>query len=719
MNQVATLNPAPGSSLEDALRLLGGAPGKATPEGVDLRASLPVLLRAMRWQGRACHLAESLPHFCDFIGIDQFEATLANLGYRTIKVSSHLRDLEEGVLPCLFVDSAGKPLVVLARSSAELMCFDPASGEERLVNAGRTAGHAYLIRSLDAYAEELAADKNWLMSVGLRFGSGVKQVLFVSLVIQLLSIVTPLYMMGVYDTVIPSGSESQLTGMVAGAIFALTMEWLLRRYRSRIMAYIAGRIDYLIGFSSFNQVIGLPLALTENEPIGAQISHLQEFESIREFFAGALGETMIDLPFSLVILVIIASLSGWLAMVPLAAMLLLTLAAMVVTPHVNEMSGRAARDRAKHQRFLIETLSGMRAIRFSGADDVWQERLRRLSADAATSDFRVSMLNSGLVASGRAVVFLGGAALIGLGSLTAMNHLITTGTLIACVTMTWTALSPFQAMLVLLSRGVQIRKSIAHVNRLMRMKPERRMGQLPVRHNISGRVSFNGVSFRHASASDPALSGVSFSVNRGEVVAITGPNGAGKTTVLNLICGLYRPQVGTVLIDGVDIRQMDPRDIRQRIGFMPQSSELIYGTIAQNLRLSVPTATEAELREAAETAGVLEAIEVMPDGFETRLNEKSMAELPEGLKQKLSFARALLRRPPILIFDEPGQMVDESGDKAFHAAVRQLRGRATIIIVTHRPSHMRLADKVIVMRGGRVVMSGPSAEVMQRVEAEG
>lgn len=525
-------------------------------------------------------------------------------------------------------------------------------------------------------------------------------------------------MMAVYDFVIPAGSLSQLGWLIAGVVFALAMEWLLRRHRSRVMAHIAGRIDYLIGFNSFSQVIGLPIAMTENEPIGTQISHLQEFESIREFFAGALGETALDLPFSLLILAIIAVLSGWLALVPAIAMVLLALAAVIVTPHVSEVSGRAARDRAKHQRFLIETLSGMRAIRFSGADNVWQDRLRRLSADAATSDFRVATLNSALVGSGKTVVLAGGIVLIGLGTLMAMEQSITAGVLIACVTLTWTALSPFQALLVLLSRGVQIRKSMAHVNRLMRLKPERRQGQLPVRHSIRGRINFNGVGFRHAAASDPALSGVTFAAKQGEVIALTGPNGAGKTTIANLLCGLYRPQSGSILIDGVDIRQMDPRDIRQRVGFMPQSSELIYGTVAQNLRLSVPTATDSELLEATELAGVRESIEALPDGFETRLNEKSMAELPEGLKQKISFARALLRRPPILVFDEPGQMLDASGDKAFHAAVRQLRGSTTIIIVTHRPSHMRLADKVIMMRGGRVAFSGSFAEVSDRLETE-
>lgn len=171
MSTVVAIEPV-GGHLDDALRLLGKS------RSPDLRNCLTSLLRAMRWQGRASHLAEALPHFCDHMGIDQFQATFANLGYRTIGIPSRLQDLEDGVLPCLFISRAGDPLVVLSRSEAGLTCFDPKTNGERLVKADRSAGEAFLVRSLDASAEELAADTNWLMSIGRRFGAGIKQVLF-------------------------------------------------------------------------------------------------------------------------------------------------------------------------------------------------------------------------------------------------------------------------------------------------------------------------------------------------------------------------------------------------------------------------------------------------------------------------------------------------------------------------------------------------------------
>ncbi len=206
-----------------------------------------------------------------------------------------------------------------------------------------------------------------------------------------------------------------------------------------------------------------------------------------------------------------------------------------------------------------------------------------------------------------------------------------------------------------------------------------------------------------------------FAVEPGEVVAITGPNGSGKSTLINLMGGLYRATMGAILVDGIDMRQIDPIDLRQSIALAPQSTELTYGTVAQNLRLADPTASDENLITATKLARVHDGIMKLPDQYGTRLNEKVLTELTEGFKQKLSLARAYLKKAPIMLFDEPGQALDEEGDQAFIAAVQKLRGSATIIIVTHRPSHMEIADRLLVLDGGRLQYNGPPQEAMDRL----
>jgi ATP-binding cassette subfamily C protein/ATP-binding cassette subfamily C protein LapB len=310
----------------------------------------------------------------------------------------------------------------------------------------------------------------------------------------------------------------------------------------------------------------------------------------------------------------------------------------------------------------------------------------------------------------------GGIAIVGFGANMVMNEAVSIGALVACMALGWRVMGPFHSVVMLLNRMTQIRASLRQINHLMMLKPERIAGRVPPKRTLKGRITFLGVGYRHTPEVDPALNGVTFEIQPGEVVAITGPNGAGKTTVANLACGLYKPQMGQLLLDGVDIRQLDTIDIRQNIGLVPQNSELLYGTVAQNLRLSVPYASDEELEQAARSADIHDAIMALSDGYETRLTERVVGELPEGFKQKLAIARALLRKPPILVFDEPGQMLDERGDNAFIKSVKELKGECTIVIITHRPSHMRLADRLIILDAGRLRFNGDPAEALAQMQ---
>ncbi|MBF0130282.1 MAG: ATP-binding cassette domain-containing protein, partial [Alphaproteobacteria bacterium] len=223
---------------------------------------------------------------------------------------------------------------------------------------------------------------------------------------------------------------------------------------------------------------------------------------------------------------------------------------------------------------------------------------------------------------------------------------------------------------------------------------------------LEGGLAFSRVSFRYTNDADPVLLGVNFKVDAGTVVGIAGPNGSGKSSLLKLATGIYRPQAGSVRVDNIDIRQMDPRDLRALISYAPQQCDVFFGTIAQNLYLAHPTATMEQLRWAASLAGLLEEIEALPDGFNTRLFDGQGERMPHGFRQKLSLARAYLKPAPIMLFDEPGNGLDSKGDNAFVDAIQVLRKTTTIMIVSHRPSHLRLADMIVYMQDGYVRQTG-------------
>jgi ATP-binding cassette subfamily C protein LapB len=709
----------PGCGFEEGLRVIKRFRQFGQQSLSEHAACLSPLLGALGWTGQPRHLSEAIPHFVEEIGTFEFRETLANLNITTVPIRIRQDRLLPALLPCLFVPDKGPVRVVMSREETEdgvfYTVYDGFTRSMRTTECKGIRGTAYVTKRVSG-AHVQRDNSTWVAELLVRFRSLVWHVLIATLMINIFSLGMPLFMMAVYDVVIPSASINQLTYLVAGVGIAIGLEWMFRRLRSLVMAHAAGRIDYMIGTAGFQQVLMLPISMTENEPLGAQISHLQEFESVREFFTGPLGETIIDLPFVLIGLSLIALLAGSLVLVPLAAIVLLILTAMSVSPFIKRTFANSGGTKTRQQRFLIEAVSGMRAIKFAGAERVWIDRFKSLSAASAINDFRIAMLNNLIQTLGRIIMLGAGVAIVGFGASAVMDETLTIGALVASTALIWRILGPFQSLIMLLNRATQIRSSLRQINHLMKMPPERIAGRIPPKRTFKGRITFLGVGYRHGPEADPALNGVTFECAPGEVVAITGPNGAGKTTVANLASGVYKPHMGSVLLDGIDVRQIDPIDIRQNIGYVPQNSEMLYGTVAQNLRLSKPYATDDDLVEAAKAADIHHSIMNLPEGYDTRLTERVVSELPEGFKQKLAIARAVLRRPPILIFDEPGQMLDERGDNAFLETVKRLKGTSTIIINTHRPSHMRAADRLIVLNAGRLQFNGSPEEALSQMQ---
>ncbi|MDP6688454.1 MAG: ATP-binding cassette domain-containing protein [Alphaproteobacteria bacterium] len=684
----------------------------------DLAVCLLRLLEVLEWNGKDRHLAEAMPHFIPNLDLEGFRETLANLNMGTRPVRVRHDRIDANLIPCLFVpDNEVVPLRVIISADADgYRIYDGAYRFFRRASGKGVRGTAYVVKQIDRTVQERKTrSQPWTSLLVSRFRALVTQVLVLTLLFNLLSLAMPLFMMSIYDRVIPSASVNQLLFLLSGVMFAIAMETALRRLRVRAMAYLAGRIDYLVGRSAFERIMFLPLAMLEHEPLGAQLSHLQEFESLREFFAGPLGEALLDLPFVVIYLAAIAFLGGWLVLVPICAGLAYVLSGWAVAVFGKHFTSAGNEHKSEQQKFLIQAVSGMRAIKFAGSEDVWLRRYRDLSAASSLREFSLASQNNVVQTISRVITLASGIALIGFGAIGVMSGGITIGALIASMALVWRALAPLQSGFMTLNRLGQIKSSLQQINQLMRLPTERIPGQVPFSRGIRGRVTFNGVVHRFAADAEPALMGVTFAVEPGEVVAITGPNGSGKSTVVNLASGMYQATMGAIMIDGIDVRQIDPIDLRQNIALVPQATELTYGTVAQNLRLADPTASDEDIVAAAKLARAYDAIMKLPEQFETRLNETLLTELPEGFKQKLSLTRAYLKNAPIMIFDEPGQSLDEEGDQAFLAAVQNLRGNATIIIVTHRPSHMQIADRLMVLDGGRLQYNGPPQEAMDRL----
>jgi ATP-binding cassette subfamily C protein LapB len=233
---------------------------------------------------------------------------------------------------------------------------------------------------------------------------------------------------------------------------------------------------------------------------------------------------------------------------------------------------------------------------------------------------------------------------------------------------------------------------------------------------FAGHIAFNGVSFAYPDEKIQALSDVSFSIAAGERVGVIGRVGSGKTTIEKLLLGFYEPDCGTVLIDGVDLRQIDPTDLRRNLGALLQDVVLFDGTLRDNITLGAAYVDDDTVLEAARLAGVESFAQRHPLGFDAQVGERG-SHLSGGQRQAVALARALLQNPPILLLDEPTSAMDNSAENRFKQQLAGILARKTLLLVTHRTSLLSVVDRLIVMDGGRVVADGQRHDVLSALAA--
>lgn len=679
----------------------------------DLAACLLPLLKALGWKGDPRNVAEALPHFANDLDLTGLRNVMATLNYSSRPERVTVDEIDPRLLPCLFLPDRDHALVVKSNRDGHIEVFDSAAGEVRVLEDPHVRGTAYFFTPA---ADTGPIRGGWFRSVLDRFRPLFWQAFFVTLFLNVMSLGAPLFVMNVYDKVIGTGSIPTLLAFCIGVGIALVFDTILRSVRARILAFIGARLDNIMGNNIFQHILALPPGFTERATIGAQVARIKDFESVREFFTGPLATVFMELPFAIFYFAIIFWLGGVLALVPIIGTLCFVIGGYLVMPIVRKNVAIAGRAASRRQEFLVETLGKMRAVKLSAGEQNWLKRYRDMSARAAYGGFKNGVFASLITGGSNALIVSAGMATIAIGVLGVIDGTMTTGGLIAAMMLVWRVLSPLQTAFTLIQRIEQVRGSINQIDGLMNLKPERdpRAMVAPLK-NLKGRVSFSRVSLRYSNEADPALVGVSFDVEPGEVVAVTGRNGSGKSTIIKLILGLYAPQAGSIRIDSSDIRQIDPVELRHAISYVPQVCNLYFGTIAQNLRLAMPTASDADIRWACEMADVWDEIQALPRGLDTRVGDGSVDHLPTSFVQKLSLTRAYLKRSPLMLFDEPVNGLDFDGDRQFMQAVDFFRGQSTIFMVTHRPSHLRFADRILVFDAGYLRLAGPAEEVRARI----
>ncbi len=691
------------------------------------------LLSAVDWQGNIAQVCEALPHMPGELDQIDLVNTMVNLGYHVKSSPLELKSFDSRLAPCLFISekttlTPAIPLVLLEAPELQgAKAYDPTKDEiTPLSDLSNRKGTLYAFTPLtkekidkDQISANVADNPFiWFRNLTRRFDSILRQTFLVSFIINSLALASSLFVMVVYDKVIGSRSVETLQYLVIGALLAMGMEAVLRYLRARSLAYFGVRIDAITSKIIFERLLFLPPRLIEGSSIPSQVARIKDFDSIREFFSGPTGISILELPFTLIFLFTIAVIGGPLAIVPILLALCYCILAIVMLPRIQASTEKGAVSSVKRQALLVETMQKSRALKAHGLGDAWLKRFNILSGEAAIASFSSAFLTSLIEAFAYGLSIAAGVTTLTTGIWLAWQGNITTGGLIASMMLVWRVLTPLQAICNSLVRIRYIFRSINQVHKLINTPPEGKITSVdttPVL--LKGDISFKGVGLRYTSEHSPIFSGLNFDIESGESIAIAGSSGSGKTSLIKLVNGLYVPQVGSILLDSLDIRQRDPLQLRKNISYVPQVVELFHGSLEKNLRMAKPDASEEELLKALEMAGALKDVQSMPDGLNTYIGDYRSEQLSSILTFRLSLARGYLRDAPIMLFDEfpSAVLYGQTGEK-FRQFITTHRGNKTILYVTERKADVLLADKLVYLPGNGQVLAGNPDELLNALQ---
>ncbi|MEQ1519925.1 MAG: ATP-binding cassette domain-containing protein [Aestuariivirga sp.] len=679
------------------------------------------IAEAVGWRGTPRQIAEAMPHETPVTDVAMLRTVLLRIGIETEMVNVPAHRIRNEYCPCIVVSGRNNLVFVQsmdAQGTARI--FDSQTAAWRELNRAKLVGEVYIVRLLDPFVQQERLQRDgFVWPLLRRFGGSLKMVFWQSLAINLLGLAVSFYVMYVYDKAIGGKSVDTLTLLFIGGLAAVGMELRLRHHRAAAIARLGARFDALAATGAFRTVLGLPLTMSENAPLSAQLTRFRQLEVGRELFGGSLATSLIDLPFTIIFFVMIFALGGVLGFVPVAFGAVLLLAGLSTTPGLSKQMQEMGDWKAKSDSLLIEVCTRLKLIRADNAEDVWLQRTSDAYRNYLVSKFQSQQYNNTLQVLAQAGVTISGAAMLWLGTLEVMQGKLSIGALIAIMAVTWRVLGPIQTVFLSMHRIKTIIGTIRQLDRLIKIRPEREPGRISgAALAPSGQMSLSAVCFRYANRSDLTIKGISLDIKAGEFITITGPSGAGKSTLLKIMLGLYQAQSGSVRLDDLDLRQVDPAELRQRLDFLGQDPAFFYGTIAQNLRLAAADSTDAELLTALKNVGINVNDPILLEGMETRLNAVNRRAMSLSFIQRLAIARTFLSESPIILLDEPANHLDREGDEALMRLIAKARGRSTIIMTTARPSHMRAADRVVVLHEGVIVAQGKPEQIVPVLMAQ-
>lgn len=660
-----------------------------------------------------------------------FSRVAHRAGFASRLIKRDLKDLSGLLMPCILVLQNRKACIVETidvQANTAKVIFPEIDGGAETIPLEKLEEHylgfAFLLKkefqrdSATMRSTQLKKMKHWFWDTLNQSKEIFVSVLFASVLVNLFAVATPLFTMNVYDRVVPNNAVETLWVLAVGVVIVYIFDVVLRFIRTYLLEVSGKKCDVIMSSILFEKVMNIKMTHWP-KTVGAFANNLRDFETLRSFLTASTLAAVVDLPFSFLILVIVFYIGGPLVLIPFLTMAALLAYGFFVAKPLREHVESTFEASALKNAHLIESLNSIQTLKTLGASNhaqwVWEEStglISNQSMKARTLSNSVSVVTHFLMQFNTVCIIIAGIYQI-------TDLSLSLGGLIAVVMLSSRAVAPMGQVASLMTQYQQARATYDTLDEIMGLPEERESEKQYVRRpRFDGRIELKNLSFSYPEAQVPTLNNISALIKPGEHVGILGRVGSGKTSLAKLLLGLYESSEGAISVDGINIDQIDPADLRHHISYLSQDIELMRGTVRENIVYRNPGIDDDRLLEVAKISGVDQFVNKLPAGFDTPVGEKGLG-LSGGQRQSIALARSILLDEPILILDEPTSHMDNSTEFTIRKNLLNYTKDKTLILITHKPSMLELVDRLIVIEDGRIVSDGPKKQVVEALRARG
>ena len=642
-------------------------------------------------------------------------------------VRKGLNELPSMLLPCILM-LKDKKAVVLQELDIEknkaIVSLPETGGEEQLtIEALESSfvGYLFLIkqqyrgdRNFDVHIDN--SKEHWLWQKIKNTSSIYRDVIIASIMVNIFALVSPLFVMNIYDKVVPNLAFESLWVLAIGAGVAYIFDFILKQLRGYLIDVAGKKIDIEVSSKLFSKVIGMPLE-KRSPSVGGMAKQLGEFDNVREFLSSATISALVDLPFALLFMFCIWLVAGDLVMFPIIASMLIIGYTLLNQSKLKKAIEETNKFSSLRHGHLIECLSTLESIKANGAEGVVQNAWQQMIGHTSSWLLKSKIITNSVLNFASFIVQISVVAVVVLGVYRVSDNLISMGGIIASVMLTGRAISPIAKLAGLMTRSNQTISALKQLDILMDQEGEfEDKAHLVSRTKLSGNINAENVSFNYPNTDIPSLQQMSVKIHQGEKIAIVGHNGSGKTTLAKLLLGLYQPTQGTIQFDGLNHQQIHPSDLRKNVGYLPQDIVLFHGTIRDNILFGTRQVTEYQLIRAVQLSGVNAFTDHNSQGLDQQVGESGSA-LSRGQRQSIVLARAILNSPQILLLDEPTASLDSRAEKQFIKSIHATAKDRTMLLITHKMDLLKLVDRILVLDKGKLIIDGPKDSVLMQLKS--